>query len=181
MLDQEGHIKIADFGMCKEGIREGATTKTFCGTPDYIAPEIIHYQAYGASVDWWAYGVLLYEMLVGQPPFDGEDEEELFSAITDHAVSYPKSISKEAKDICKGVSSFYSSHHLDIQILFQLLVKNPTKRLGCMEKGEDEVKSHSFFRRIDWEKLEAREVQPPFKPKIVSKYWKQMMPGRDGN
>lgn len=62
------------------------------------------YQPYGKSVDWWAYGVLLYEMLVGQPPFDGEDEEELFAAITDHNVSYPKSLSKEAKDVCKGVS-----------------------------------------------------------------------------
>lgn len=65
--------------------------------------QIILYQPYGKSVDWWAYGVLLYEMLVGQPPFDGEDEEELFAAITDHNVSYPKSLSKEAKDVCKGV------------------------------------------------------------------------------
>lgn len=66
--------------------------------------QIILYQPYGKSVDWWAYGVLLYEMLVGQPPFDGEDEEELFAAITDHNVSYPKSLSKEAKEACKGVS-----------------------------------------------------------------------------
>merc|ERR1719391_202845 len=121
MLDQEGHIKIADFGMCKEGLREGATTKTFCGTPDYIAPEIIHYQPYGTSVDWWAYGVLLYEMLVGQPPFDGEDEEELFAAITDQNISYPKSMSKEASGICKA-----------------FLVKNPKNRLGYGKNAEAE-------------------------------------------
>lgn len=115
--------------------------------------------------------MLLYEMLVGQPPFDGEDEEELFAAITDHNVSYPKSLSKEAKEACKGVSwlALLPCNILKPPLLsLQFLTKQPSKRLGCGATGEEDVRVHPFFRRIDWEKIENREVQPPFKPKIVS-------------
>lgn len=154
LLDTDGHCKIADFGMCKEGIKNGVTTTTFCGTPDYIAPEILQELEYGPSVDWWALGVLMYEMMAGQPPFEADNEDDLFESILHDDVLYPVWLSKEAVSILKG-----------------FMTKNPAKRLGCVESqgGEQAILSHAFFKDMDWEALEARKVKPPFKPKIKTK------------
>jgi len=154
MLDAEGHVKIADFGMCKEGIKDGVTTSTFCGTPDYIAPEILQELDYGASVDWWALGVLMYEMMAGQPPFEADNEDDLFESILHDDVLYPVWLSKEAVSILKG-----------------FMQKNVSKRLGCVKThgGEENIKHHPFFRDVKWKELEERKVKPPFKPKIKNK------------
>ncbi|KAK3093554.1 hypothetical protein FSP39_017258 [Pinctada imbricata] len=155
LLDAEGHCKIADFGMCKEGMFENKLTQTFCGTPDYIAPEILQELEYDASVDWWALGVLMYEMMAGQPPFEADNEEDLFESILHDDVLYPVWLSKEAVQILKG-----------------FMTKNPAKRLGCVKSqgGEKAILVHPFFHdKIDWEALEQRRVKPPFKPKIKSK------------
>ncbi|XP_015280708.1 PREDICTED: protein kinase C theta type-like, partial [Gekko japonicus] len=99
LLDKDGHIKIADFGMCKENMFGDDKTSTFCGTPDYIAPEILLGQKYNVSVDWWSFGVLLYEMLIGQSPFHGQDEEELFQSIRMDNPFYPRWLDTNARDL----------------------------------------------------------------------------------
>uniref|UniRef100_K7GGE9 Protein kinase C delta type n=1 Tax=Pelodiscus sinensis TaxID=13735 RepID=K7GGE9_PELSI len=147
MLDKEGHIKIADFGMCKENVVGENRASTFCGTPDYIAPEILQGLKYTFSVDWWSFGVLLYEMLIGQSPFHGDDEDELFESIRMDTPHYPRWITKESKDI-----------------LEKLFERDPTKRLGITGN----IKEHSFFKTINWTALEKKEVEPPFKPKVKS-------------
>ncbi|XP_060781126.1 protein kinase C eta type isoform X2 [Neoarius graeffei] len=151
LLDQDGHCKLADFGMCKEGMFEGAATGTFCGTPDYIAPEILQEMLYGPSVDWWALGVLLYEMLSGHAPFEAENEDDLFECILNEEIVYASWLSTDAVDILKA-----------------LLMKNPSRRLGCVavNGGENAVMAHAFFSTIDWDKLKRREIEPPFKPQI---------------
>ncbi|XP_019593808.1 protein kinase C theta type isoform X3 [Rhinolophus sinicus] len=149
LLDKDGHIKIADFGMCKENMLGDARTNTFCGTPDYIAPEILLGQKYNHSVDWWSFGVLLYEMLIGQSPFHGQDEEELFHSIRMDSPFYPRWLEKEAKDL-----------------LVKLFVREPEKRLGV--RGD--IRQHPLFREINWEELERKEIDPPFRPKVKSPY-----------
>ncbi|ESO00477.1 hypothetical protein HELRODRAFT_157371 [Helobdella robusta] len=152
MIDSDGHVKLTDFGMCKENITSNVNTTTYCGTPDFLAPEIILRKPYGKSVDWWAFGVFIYEMLVGETPFGSSyDELQLSYNIVEQNISFPKSLSKEAINIMKG-----------------LLVKNPATRLGCgTEVQEIVIKEHFFFRMVNWVKLENKEVQPPIKPLIV--------------
>ncbi|XP_028033283.1 protein kinase C isoform X2 [Bombyx mandarina] len=147
LLDSEGHCKLADFGMCKEGIIDGVTTTTFCGTPDYIAPEILQEQEYGCSVDWWALGVLLYEMLAGQPPFEADNEDDLFESILHDDVLYPVWLSRDAVSILKG-----------------FMTKAPSRRLGVCG-GAAGIKAHAFFRDVDWDALAQRKLRPPFRPK----------------
>jgi len=146
MLDSEGHIKLADFGMCKAGINE-RLTQTFCGTPNYIAPEIILGKKYGASVDWWALGVLTYEMIVGKSPFSSHDEEELFRKVRKETVKYPKTLSNPAQDFMKI-----------------LLIKDAVVRLGSV--ANNKIQSHSFFQSINWNDLTEGIAEPPFKPRL---------------
>ncbi|XP_017133422.1 putative protein kinase C delta type homolog isoform X2 [Drosophila elegans] len=149
LLDFEGHVRIADFGMCKLQIYLDKTADSFCGTPDYMAPEIIKGEKYNQNVDWWSFGVLLYEMLIGQSPFSGCDEDELFWSICNEIPWFPVYISAEATGILKG-----------------LLEKDYTKRIGSQYSPAGDIADHLFFRPIDWGLLEKRLIEPPFKPQV---------------
>ncbi|XP_029367272.1 serine/threonine-protein kinase N2-like isoform X2 [Echeneis naucrates] len=149
LMDTDGFVKITDFGLCKEGMGHGDRTSTFCGTPEFLAPEVLTDDNYTRAVDWWGMGVLIYEMLVGESPFPGEDEEEVFDSIVNDDVQYPTSLPTEA-----------------VAIIQKLLKKNPLKRLGAGERDANEVKGEKFFETIDWEALLAKKVTPPFLPSI---------------
>ncbi|XP_077379290.1 serine/threonine-protein kinase N1 isoform X2 [Festucalex cinctus] len=152
LLDTDGYVKIADFGLCKEGMGYGDRTSTFCGTPEFLAPEVLTDASYTRAVDWWGLGVLIYEMLVGESPFPGDDEEEVFDSIVNDEVRYPRFLSAEA-----------------IGIMRRLLRRNPERRLGSGEKDAEEVKKQPFFRNMDWEALLQRKVPPPFVPSVGDK------------
>ncbi|KAM6963099.1 serine/threonine-protein kinase N2-like [Aplochiton taeniatus] len=149
LMDTEGYVKIADFGLCKEGMGFKDRTSTFCGTPEFLAPEVLTETSYTRAVDWWGLGVLIFEMLVGESPFPGDDEEEVFDSIVNDEVRYPKFLSAEA-----------------ISIMRRLLRRNPDRRLGAGERDAEEVKSHPFFKTLDWDGLLSKKVRPPFIPSI---------------
>lgn len=151
LLDGTGHIRLTDFGLSKEGISSSSSgANSFCGTPEYLAPEILNRQGHGRGVDWWSLGALLYEMLTGLPPFYCQDRERLFEKIRKSELHYPASLSTNAKQLLRG-----------------LLTKDPTRRLGSGEKDAEEIKPHSFFASIDWEKLQRGEITPPWAPTIT--------------
>jgi serine/threonine protein kinase len=104
LLTLDGHIKIADYGLCKEQMGYTSVTNTFCGTPEFMAPEILREQPYGRGVDWWAFGILIYEMLLGQSPFRGDDEDEIFEAILNDEILYPVSMTKDSVLLLQNVS-----------------------------------------------------------------------------
>uniref|UniRef100_A0A7S3P5Y3 Non-specific serine/threonine protein kinase n=2 Tax=Amphora coffeiformis TaxID=265554 RepID=A0A7S3P5Y3_9STRA len=153
LLDANGHIRLTDFGLSKEGISNSSSgANSFCGTPEYLAPEILNRQGHGRAVDWWSLGALLYEMLTSLPPFYSQDRERLFEKIRNAELTYPPSVSPNAKSLLKG-----------------LLMKDPTRRLGSGPTDAEEIKSHVFFHDIQWEKLFRGEIPAPWRPNITNK------------
>jgi len=150
LLCPDGHIRLTDFGLCKEGLKyDDSVTHTFCGTPEYLAPETLKGKGYGKPVDWWSLGILLFEMLTGNPPFYDRNLNTMYKNILERDITFPSYISAEGRSLVAGLTK-----------------KQADERFGCGPSGCEEIKSHPFFMHIDWEGLAKRTVDPPFKPQV---------------
>jgi serine/threonine protein kinase len=146
LIDAEGHIKLADFGLAKEGVMEAAEgAHSLCGTPEYLSPEVLDRQGHGTAVDWWNLGMVTFEMLTGLPPWYTTDRQKLFDRIRHAPLKFPYYVSRAAASFISG-----------------LLNRNPQERLGA--GGGGEVCGHPFFAPIDFKSLLLRELAPPFDP-----------------
>jgi len=150
LLDSAGHIRLTDFGLSKR-YEDGAQAQTFCGTPEYLAPEVITGVGHGKEVDWWSLGILLFEMLVGLPPFYSENVNLMYEFIQKAELRVPSFVHQNAKVIITG-----------------LLQRDPTRRLGHGPRDVEEIKECAFFDPIDWDTLYNRQIQPEFVPKVKS-------------
>ncbi|CAM8916058.1 unnamed protein product [Rhodiola kirilowii] len=148
LMTPDGHVMLTDFGLAKE-IDESSRSNSLCGTTEYMAPEILLSKGHNKNADWWSVGILLFEMLTGQPPFTHANRQKLQQRIINEKVKLPPFLTSEAHSLLKG-----------------LLEKDPLKRLGSGQKGAYEIKSHKWFKPINWRKLEAKELLPKFIPEV---------------
>ncbi|XP_075698356.1 ribosomal protein S6 kinase beta-2 [Rhinoderma darwinii] len=151
MLSAHGHIKLTDFGLCKESIHGDSVTHTFCGTVEYMAPEILARKGHNRVVDWWSLGILLYDMLTGSPPFTGNNRKKIIDKIFKGKPYFPPYLTPDARDLLK-----------------KLLKKNPAQRLGSGQADVADIQKHQFFRHIHWEDLLQCKMEPPYKPNLRS-------------
>lgn len=146
LLCRDGHLRLTDFGFAKV-VPE--TTWTLCGTPDYLAPEIVMSRGYGKAVDWYAVGVLIYEMLLGSPPFYHENQMKLYENIIHQPVKFPHGFDPIARDLLEG-----------------LLEKNPAKRLGSLAGGAEDIKRHPWFKDVRFDLVAQLRIKAPYRPKV---------------
>merc|ERR1719490_377433 len=148
LLCQNGYSKLTDFGFAKI-IEPGTRTYTLCGTPEYIAPEVLLNKGHGKPVDWWTLGILIYEMIVGYPPFVDEDPMGIYQKILSGKIVFPKLFDKHAKGLVKN-----------------LLTADLGKRFGNLKNGVDDIKGHKWFKDINWRNLLDKQIPAPFRPVV---------------
>ena len=149
LIDKDGHIKLTDFGLSKILSKEKEKTYTICGTPQYLAPEVLTSDGYDDSVDWWSLGCIMYKMLIGIDPFRFSKDESLSPEMYETEIFFPDYVSKIEKDLIK-----------------KLLVPNPKNRLGSGPNGSEKIKNHPYFKDVDWQKAWNKELTPPFVPEL---------------
>lgn len=148
LLDSDGHVSLTDFGLSKEAL-DDKKAYSFCGTVEYMAPEVVNRRGHTTAADWWSFGVLMFEMLTGTLPFQGANRKETMNQILKAKLGMPQFLSPEAQSLLRA-----------------LFKRNPANRLGAGPNGIEDIKKHSFFATIEWSKLLKKEVQPPFKPAV---------------
>lgn len=150
-MDHQGHIALTDFGLSKQNIDKSGGATTFCGTAEYIAPELLYNRPYGAAVDWWSFGIILYEMVNGSTPYFNKNRKLMYQSIAKKDPSYPAFFSPELSEVIAG-----------------LLIKDEHQRLGTGAGGASDIMTSKFFRTIDFNLLYQRQITPPFKPEAES-------------